>query len=557
MASESGVKCPSSSSSNAAESYIGSFISLISKYEIRYEGVLYFLNVQDSTIGLKNVRSYGTEGRRKDGPQVPPSEKVYEYILFRGNDIKDLQVKSPSSSSKAEEQTYSDPAIIQSQYSGVPLCSPSHSVGGRSAADSIQRHDTPAATSRALTVGLPSHQAVTQVGPADQTAITQVAGHPSFSTSMYWQGHSGLSSNSSHSLPRSSSFQSPSTLPPVMHMQNKVQTPENGAPKSGRTTLLEHGIPTSSATVSGPVNPARSPSPTSLQISDSLDITSLLSTKTPMPYPVSMTSSGSNVFSFSSSFQDINSSEGQISGKISPDMRSFFPAHTVHHSASFVDSTSSPLLASPSLLTLDQFAQPRSHFFPLAQNPAPDHRDMGPLTLASSSSSVVVPSSASKAPLLPLPTSVQKPQYSAAQFTEEFDFEAMNEKFKKDEVWSSLGKATEKIEGVVDNVSAYSLGHREGQGMTPNLQPAYKKDDFFDTISCNSLARGSRNAQNRLSERIRLDTETFGNFQQRPHIIGYGAYGAGRGENHRGSYNWGRGYGYGYGGRGRGGNLPF
>ena len=33
---------------------MGSFISLISKFEIRYEGILSNLNVQDSTIGLKN-----------------------------------------------------------------------------------------------------------------------------------------------------------------------------------------------------------------------------------------------------------------------------------------------------------------------------------------------------------------------------------------------------------------------------------------------------------------------------------------------------------------------
>lgn len=529
---------------NSVESFIGCFISLISKYEIRYEGVLYFLDPQDSTIGLKNVRSYGTEGRRKDGPHVPPSEKTYEYILFRGNDIKDLQVKSPSTSLKAEEPVLNDPAIIQSQYSGV-LSSPVPSVGGRSLTESVQRHDTPAMISRALPVELPYHHSVELLGPLNQSSATQVASHPSFSTPMYWQGNNGIS-NSSYSLQQSSHIHPPSMVSPLTK-QHWMQTPETQEPTEvGWTSLPDCGVPLSSISASSLVNPASS-SPTSVQISDSLNSPALLSTKQPMLYSASMTSNGSNTSSFLPPFHDINSVEGQSFGKISPDPRPSHPGHSIHHSASsFVDSTSGPLLTPPSLLTPDQFAQPRPHFFSLTHNLTPNQKDMDALTLTPSSSSVLVPSPASQAPLLPSPNSVQKPQYSASQFTEEFDFEAMNEKFKKDEVWGSLGMVTEKVEAVEDY---------ERCGLIPDSKPAYNKDDFFDSISCNSLSRGLRNGQNRFSERMKLDVETFGNFQQRPNF-GYSGNGAGRGGNFRGSsYTWGRGYGYG--GRGHGANLPF
>jgi len=80
---------------------------LVSNAEIRYEGTLYTINTEESTIALQHVKSFGTEGRRK--PEVPPSNETYHFIIFRGKDIKDLTVLS---SAKPKGAASVDPAIV-------------------------------------------------------------------------------------------------------------------------------------------------------------------------------------------------------------------------------------------------------------------------------------------------------------------------------------------------------------------------------------------------------------------------------------------------------------
>ena len=55
------------------------------------------------------VKSYGTEGRHTDRP-IPPKDEVYEYIIFRGSDIKDITVSEPP---KQHHGLPPDPAIVQ------------------------------------------------------------------------------------------------------------------------------------------------------------------------------------------------------------------------------------------------------------------------------------------------------------------------------------------------------------------------------------------------------------------------------------------------------------
>lgn len=73
-------------------------------------GTLHEISSENSTVALEHVKSFGTEGRNPED-EVATSDYVYEYIVFRGSDVKDLRIeKEPEK--PAQPQVPDDPAIL-------------------------------------------------------------------------------------------------------------------------------------------------------------------------------------------------------------------------------------------------------------------------------------------------------------------------------------------------------------------------------------------------------------------------------------------------------------
>ncbi|XP_027085479.1 protein decapping 5 isoform X1 [Coffea arabica] len=534
---------PPPASSSAADSYIGSFISLTSKYEIRYEGVLYYLNPQDSTLGLKNVKSYGTEGRKKDGPQIPPSDKVYEYILFRGSDIKDLQVKS-SPPAHVDEPIHNDPAIIQSQFATGPSSSAKPVPASSGSLTNYSPYMEAAAPNMRSYPGImssqPSGAQLVAHGPSQSPLNTSFS---SYAMPMPLQGYGGATSGNGYAQ----EHQNLSATNSVLTLKNFVEAP----PMQASTTIGSTNSPFSPPLVPSLIasnvtlpNTVSSLTPEQLSMQP-MNLPSL-PTNSALSFPPGMLNANTlNMSSVPSLVQNVNNNEATNIGMVVSD-----PGKNPAVSVSSAASSFGPLLKQSSiLLTPDQFSQPRVAEIATTQSVFPVQKDTSALNSVSSNSLSSITPAATQAPLLPL----QQPRQ---EFTEEFDFEAMNEKFKKDEVWGYLGKAKHRdnMESLHDDtIVCQTSGDQEGDGLATEAdsKPAYNKDDFFDSISCNTTSRRGRNGQNRFSDRMKLDTETFGQFQQRNYPV-YGGYGTGRGMN-RNPYGWGRGYNPS--GRGRGGYM--
>ena len=86
-----------------------------------YVGTLHEISSENSTVALEQVKSFGTEGRDPEN-EIPPSDNIYEYIVFRGSDVKDLRIeKDPVQEPVKQPEVPDDPAILGVSPSNVLL----------------------------------------------------------------------------------------------------------------------------------------------------------------------------------------------------------------------------------------------------------------------------------------------------------------------------------------------------------------------------------------------------------------------------------------------------
>ncbi|KAM7479753.1 hypothetical protein LguiA_027966 [Lonicera macranthoides] len=97
--------------SDIFQASLGSLISVTMQGELRYEGYLFYVNAEESTIGLKNVKFRGTEGRRMDGPQIEGLDHTFPCMYFQGSNIKMQVLSAPDVNVTANLPE--DPAIIR------------------------------------------------------------------------------------------------------------------------------------------------------------------------------------------------------------------------------------------------------------------------------------------------------------------------------------------------------------------------------------------------------------------------------------------------------------
>eukprot|EP00249_Psilotum_nudum_P022797 c28645_g3_i1 orf=2-1546(-) len=509
----------------SAESYIGSLISLTSKSEIRYEGRLNTINTENSNITLQDVTSFGTEGRKKDGPQIPPSDKVYDYIVFRASDIRDLQVKS-SPQVKTVVRAHNDPAIVSLQPEHPQPASLSPPFLQPPLGNSVVNN--PSSYSNISVAAL--HNAVPSFYQPAGLVSWGVPPSPgvngNLAMPMYWQGYYRPAAGISPLQQPPPTSLRPPTLSTSQFSQ--TQLPQASA-HLGISAVLPSSVTSSAATQPLPNIPDMSFTDSHITVSvpPNLSTASLSS-------PLSSLTAASMLAAVNPSLNTADSlpSSQHVNTIINPTTKIVNPAALSSQSLSKA-AASLPeqiTLVSPALLKPAQLFHPGmlpaiTKSSTATAEPVISEQNILEFSNTAASSiptlSVPQPQEAMTQPLLPLPTatSVQN-QYSQAnrflgntdtlrgrgrgrrrgirrgsgyweiahrthQFTEDFDFTAMNEKFKKDEVWGELGKGEyigvdEEQDGVEDaHDEDVSIDLQSSRVLDMPRKLIYVKDDFF------------------------------------------------------------------------------
>lgn len=71
---------------------LGSYLSVITKANSRYEGTLTEVDRVKKTMSLRDVRNMGTEGRRDGVNEIPPAEGILGNVKFRVDLISSFEI---------------------------------------------------------------------------------------------------------------------------------------------------------------------------------------------------------------------------------------------------------------------------------------------------------------------------------------------------------------------------------------------------------------------------------------------------------------------------------
>ncbi|CAN4100342.1 unnamed protein product [Withania somnifera] len=555
-----------------ADSYIGSLICLITKSDIRYEGFLFHLDAPESTIGLRNVKSYGTEGRKKDGPQISPSDKIYEYIFFRGNDIKDLQVIS-SPSPQSTSVVPDDPAIIQTQF---PNPTPS-TIGMTSfGAAQVAGVSTSAPSMLPFLVNLPPNSLLPSSSLWGASLPPPPVNINGPAVANYWPGLVGSSGGVSHFRQQHSPLP-PQSLVASLPIQQQAQNQNVNALAGGSSVAAQHhplllpfsttspnllpAMPSSSGQ-SNPVQPAK----------PAFNLSSI-----PLP---NYASRSLPAVAVNSCPRTVSSLEAELNANAILDPVTKEPSSVISTSDSFptfsktvssvVDTKGASIsnLARLPLLTPPE-VQSGVKDSSLSQSMQTPNFDVHTVQASvseplPSGSTEETSGSLRKSPTRTLRGSTSSHHnrghfargrdgnpHVVKRFSEDFDFEAMNEKFNKKEVWDFLGRSN-KAESDDEIGDEKEMDDSDAEDVTEDgsakhdYKLVYCKDDFFDSLSCHTLDRESGKVK--FSEQRKKNAETFGEIQKNQRGRGCGARISGASQQ---SYR-GRGYDNARGGRGQG-----